>query len=191
MNSCPNCNLIAILYVIIYIIWVLTKSHYTKTQENRVKVQNDNYSVTLIRLGALGSIGFSIIVSALGIDLLPFWFFYVGLGLLLVGFLIREWAIIVLGQFFSYKVRISKDHQLIEAGPYQFIRHPAYTGAIFSIIGFSLAVQSLIGLIVTIILAIITYGYRIKIEENLLEKEFGNEFQKYRRKTKLLFPWVF
>lgn len=191
MNYCPNCNLVAILYVIIYVIWVLTKSHYTKTQEKGIKAQNDNYSVTLIRLSALGSIAISIIVSALGIDLLPFWVFYLGLGLLLIGFLVREWAIIVLGQFFSYKVQISKDHQLINAGPYQFVRHPAYTGAIVSIIGFSLAVQSLIGLIVTILLAIFAYGYRIKIEENLLKQEFGDEFQKYKKKTKLLFPWVF
>ena len=60
-----------------------------------------------------------------------------GVVLFVAGLLLRWWAIIVLGRFFTVDVSIAEGHELIESGPYRFIRHPSYTGALLAFLGFA------------------------------------------------------
>src|SRR5689334_12246664 len=41
------------------------------------------------------------------------------------GIILRWWAIIVLGRFFTVDVTIEKDHALVERGPFRVLRHPS------------------------------------------------------------------
>jgi protein-S-isoprenylcysteine O-methyltransferase len=58
-----------------------------------------------------------------------------GAALFAAGLALRWYAIVYLGRFFTVNVAISKDHRLIDTGPYRFIRHPSYTGAIMAFVG--------------------------------------------------------
>jgi protein-S-isoprenylcysteine O-methyltransferase Ste14 len=77
-----------------------------------------------------------------GIGILPDWAFYLGIFLMFLGILVRQWAIAILGRFFSLTVRVAEDHRVVEKGPYRLIRHPSYTGVLITFIGLALAVQS-------------------------------------------------
>ena len=46
----------------------------------------------------------------------------------MVGVALRWYSVIYLGRFFTANVAILKDHQLVDTGPYRFVRHPSYTG---------------------------------------------------------------
>jgi protein-S-isoprenylcysteine O-methyltransferase len=48
-----------------------------------------------------------------------------GVVLFAAGLLLRWWAIITLGRFFTVDVTIEKDHELVERGPFRIVRHPA------------------------------------------------------------------
>ena len=63
-----------------------------------------------------------------------------GFWLFALGLLFRFYSIVYLGRLFTPNVAIAKDHQLIDSGPYRFIRHPTYTGflMIVSRLGFEL-----------------------------------------------------
>jgi protein-S-isoprenylcysteine O-methyltransferase Ste14 len=37
---------------------------------------------------------------------------------------------------------------------------------------------------------VVIYGYRIKIEEKLMEKNFGQEYLEYEKSTKRLIPYI-
>jgi|ADKI01.1.fsa_nt_gi Putative protein-S-isoprenylcysteine methyltransferase len=115
---------------------------------------------------------------------------YIGLGLVILGIIIRQYSIYILGKYFSPHVEIQKEHKLIEKGLYKYIRHPSYLGSIISLTGLSIAFESLLSLIFSLILSSIFYGYRINVEEKELIKIFGNGYLNYIKRTKKLIPFL-
>ena len=61
--------------------------------------------------------------------------FYVGAGLLLGGLLLRQYAIVTLGRFHTLDVSTRPGQPVIETGPYRWIRHPSYAGAMLTAAG--------------------------------------------------------
>ncbi len=98
---------------------------------------------------------------------LPDWSYYLGLILSILGVAVTSWAYTTLGQYFSDQVVIYHGHQLVERGPYRFVRHPAYSGIFLAVVGFGLAVQSWASVVSVIILYAILLGYRIAVEEKV------------------------
>ncbi len=140
---------------------------------------------------------FLIILPALlfgyaGIGILPDWTYYLGLSLSLLGFTIWFLGQQALGQYFSSEVVIYQGHQLVERGPYRFVRHPMYTGFILLSVGMELAVQSWPGAVFIAIVLAIGIRYRIPVEEQALISEFGEQYISYsiRVKRKLI-PFIF
>ncbi|MGD8632991.1 MAG: methyltransferase [Anaerolineales bacterium] len=78
--------------------------------------------------------------------------------------------------------------QLIRTGPYQFIRHPMYAAALLllwsSIIGHLSAITIVVGMVVTIVVAI-----RIMTEDQLLLAWFP-DYAEYSRTTKRIVPFI-
>ena len=62
-----------------------------------------------------------------------------GLGLLVVGIIIRWSAIYTLGKYFTGTVMIKDDHRLVQNGLYRYLRHPAYAGALLAHLGLGLS----------------------------------------------------
>jgi protein-S-isoprenylcysteine O-methyltransferase Ste14 len=113
---------------------------------------------------------------------------YLGLALMLVGIAEREWAIVVLGRSFAVRVTIQTDHQLITRGPYRWLRHPAYTGSILTLIGLPLALGTWVGALLAAAVSLLAYMYRAQVEEQALITAFGNEYRDYMRHTWRFFP---
>src|SRR5437879_4206092 len=125
-----------------------------------------------------------------GIGALPDWVYYPGIFLMLLGVVIRQWAIAVLGRFFSFHVRVVEDHRVIDKGPYRLVRHPSYSGVLITFIGLSLAVQSLGALLVLLSVFVVSYGYRMRVEEKALLAELGEDYSNYMKRTKRLIPYI-
>ena len=65
-----------------------------------------------------------------------------------IGVAFAVWARIVLGKNWSGAVvTIKKDHQLIESGPYAYVRHPIYSGFLAAAIGTAFTVGTLAGIL--------------------------------------------
>ena len=69
-----------------------------------------------------------------------------GVALAGLGVLLMIWARRHLGHYWSDKVEIKANHQLISTGPYARLRHPIYTGMLLGIAGTALAVANGAGL---------------------------------------------
>lgn len=121
-----------------------------------------------------------------GMDALRYW----GLALYLLGYALMNWAVIALGRQFSLEVTIQEGHRLVTSGPYRYLRHPRYTGIILFFGGISLVFRSLIalGLSLAVILVLI---WRIRDEEEMMRREFGEEWDGYSRKTRRLIPLIY
>ena len=122
--------------------------------------------------------------------MLPDWVFYLGIFLMLLGVVIRQWAIAILGRFFSLTVQIAEDHKVVEKGPYRLVRHPSYTGVLITFIGLGLAVQSWGALLVLLVVFSLSFGYRMWVEERTLSSELGQDYASYMKRTKRLIPFL-
>tara|TARA_Y100001970_G_C14247935_1_gene869651 strand:- start:3402 stop:4037 length:636 start_codon:yes stop_codon:yes gene_type:complete len=114
-----------------------------------------------------------------------------GFLLFTFGFILRIYAIRTLGPFFTFEVGLRKSHQLITKGPYSIIRHPGYLGYILISIGLYTFLGSFFGIILSFTICSLIYFKRIPIEENILSKKFGDEFEKYKLKTKKIIPFIY
>jgi protein-S-isoprenylcysteine O-methyltransferase Ste14 len=111
--------------------------------------------------------------------------------LILAGIGIRWWAIVSLGRFFSVDIALQEQHQVVQEGPYRWVRHPAYTGLLIIFLGMGIAFTNWVSLILVIVPITTLFLYRIKIEEDVLSEEFGTAYLEYRKKTKRLLPGIF
>lgn len=61
-----------------------------------------------------------------------------GVGIYAAGLLLRWLSVFWLGKFFTVNVAIAADQLVVDTGPYRFIRHPSYTGALAAFLGFGI-----------------------------------------------------
>ena len=123
--------------------------------------------------------------------LLPPWCIPIGVGLFVVGIILRWYSIIHLGRFFTVNVAIAADHQLIDTGPYRFVRHPSYTGALLAFVGFAMVLRNWASVLVLALPIGFAFLYRINVEERALLQAFGERYRVYTQRTKRLIPFIY
>ncbi len=154
------------------------------------RVSRDRGSGPLIIFTVFVSIILAFSFGYSGIGVLPDWAFYLGIFLMFLGVLVRQWAIAVLGRFFSLTVRVAEDHRVVVKGPYRLVRHPSYTGVLITFIGLALAVQSWGALLVLLGVFSLSFGYRMRVEEKTLLSELGEDYANYMKRTKRIIPYL-
>ena len=119
----------------------------------------------------------------------PFLFFGGGM-IVLLGTGLRWWAIKCLGKSFTGSVMVEASQQLVQSGPYKFVRHPAYTGILVVVMGFGLMMDNWASLLSITLGMSIGLFYRILIEEAALKQHFGEQYQAYTLNTRRLIPFL-
>ena len=110
---------------------------------------------------------------------------------IVAGLALRWYSIIYLGRFFTVNVAIATDHRLIDTGPYRFIRHPSYTGALMAFGGVGLCLCNWASLAVMFVPTLLVFMRRMHVEEVALIQGLGNTYRDYMRRTKRLIPAVY
>ncbi len=152
--------------------------------------RRDRGSLLLIFLGIIISLTVATAFATAGIAMLPSWTCYLGIILMIVGIALRQWSMLVLGQFFSMAVRIQQGQTVVQTGPYRYVRHPSYTGLIIIFVGLGLALQSWGAILALVLIFAVVWGLRIYVEEKALISALGEPYRAYARRTKRLIPYV-
>jgi protein-S-isoprenylcysteine O-methyltransferase Ste14 len=108
----------------------------------------------------------------------------------LTGLIIALWARTVLGGNWSASVAFKENHELIERGPYRFVRHPIYTGVLLMILGTAI-ISGRPWPFLALIICFLVYWQRLRQEEALLTKHFPETYPGYKSRTKALIPFLF
>ena len=123
----------------------------------------DRGSCGVILLGIFLSLTLAFAMRGLDLGVAAEWAQLLGLAIMLVGITFREWSIAVLGRSFSVRVQIREGQGLTTGGPYRWIRHPAYGGALLTIVGVPLALGTWAGALVTAAIGFAAYSYRVRV----------------------------
>jgi protein-S-isoprenylcysteine O-methyltransferase Ste14 len=115
----------------------------------------------------------------------------IALFLLTFGLALRLYALMSLGRFFSTTAMTRPQHILINHGPYQFIRHPAYTGLLISFLAAGLAMGDVLAIMSLLCPVAYVLNQRILVEEQGLMEHFGHAYRDYCDHTRKLIPWVY
>lgn len=116
--------------------------------------------------------------------------FVLGLVTIAAGAFIRQWAIFVLGRFFTVDVRVRPGQTVVDRGPYRWVRHPAYSGLLLCCIGIGLALGSWASLVVLATLPTLGLVLRIRSEERALLAALGEPYRRFAAGRSRLFPGV-
>lgn len=104
------------------------------------------------------------------------------------------WMIYVFrtNQYASKIVYKNENHQLIQIGPYSYVRHPMYSALVPFIFGNSICLGSTWGMLPFTAMGLLIVQ-RIQWEEEFLIKElFGNKYEEYQEKVPYkLFPYIY
>jgi protein-S-isoprenylcysteine O-methyltransferase len=86
-------------------------------------------------------------------------------------------------------VSILAEHKLIDSGPYRYIRHPTYTGALLAFFGLGFCFGNWLSILFMTVPIIAAFLWRIRIEEHALNDALGEEYRAYTQRTKRLIPF--
>jgi protein-S-isoprenylcysteine O-methyltransferase Ste14 len=173
---------IAVCWITFYVVWVVA-ALFTKRTAERATWWHAWWMwfavaafMFVVRRAVLFSAGAVLwhVTSALGI---------IADAITIVGLVIALWARRVLGANWSANVVLKERHELIEAGPYRFVRHPIYSGVLLMLCGTMLAWGRVVGLVA---FAAILAGLSVKasLEERLLMRHFPDAYTGYRRRVR-------
>ena len=189
----------SIIYTIIFIIsfccwlifevWVFSRDHRTR-KSNLQGLNIRFFALIAIIIGIVIAFNMPVIVPVSSIRNHFTVFFTLGITFIWIGIFFRYWAIRTLGKFFRTRLVIQNDHELITKGPYKYLRNPSYTGVLITFIGFGFGVANWLSIVVFIAVGLFTYIWRIRVEEQMLSKQFGKAYEDYKKRTWALIPFV-
>jgi len=178
---------IKIITVSLVIFFFIIRSRFTKHQKfSKSMLIKYFVAVPLLIIYMTSLIDFAIIKTS------PFIRILVGLPIIFFGFSLFILAHYNLGKNWSTIVegRLPKSKKLVKTGPYKYMRHPIYSAAFITIIGFGIFTANWILFLVPLVLFLILYIIRMPKEEKALVNHFGKEYSDYMKQTGRVFPKI-
>jgi protein-S-isoprenylcysteine O-methyltransferase Ste14 len=114
----------------------------------------------------------------------------VSLTVILAGYVLASWALIE-NRYFSGVVRIQtdRDHRVVSSGPYSYIRHPGYTGALLTYLVTPLFLDALTAFAPAAVLVVLLV-VRTYLEDRTLQERLDGYREYAKRVPHRLLPRI-
>jgi len=113
----------------------------------------------------------------------------VAASLCVFGLLGALWARRTLADNWSGLVTLKEGHELVQRGPYRFVRHPIYTSLLLMVMGSATAAARLAAWLGFLLFAA-SFWIKIRQEEALMMRHFPEAYPAYKARVKALVPFV-
>jgi protein-S-isoprenylcysteine O-methyltransferase Ste14 len=114
-----------------------------------------------------------------------------GLLMYAIGYFLMAGALVMLGR--NYQLGGSaprSEDKVVVDGPYRLVRHPMYTAALGISFGLVCLIQSWALFCVFCVYLVLIF-LLIPVEEDGLQKAYGEQYLSYQKKTRKLIPFVY
>jgi protein-S-isoprenylcysteine O-methyltransferase Ste14 len=95
-----------------------------------------------------------------------------------------------LGKQWRYAAALREDHELIQTGPYRWLRHPIYASMFGMLLATGFCWTWWPQFLASILFFIAGTEVRIRAEDRLLESRFQDSFRAYRAHTRAWIPFI-
>lgn len=187
-----------IAFVTAVLIWYIPdriSSFWLRSGRDPTAVKKDrgSYYVLIVAIVAGGFVGFllAIIWTGAAIPLFRPQVTSVGIALTVLGGVLRFWAMFTLGRYFTFDVAVRAGQPVVQSGPYRFVRHPAYSGTLLSLLGIGLALANWASIVAIMVGTLAGLLYRVRVEEKALVEALGQPYLDYMRHTTRFIPFVY
>jgi len=181
-------HLIGAMWDILVVYWVILAFGNKRTKVRQGRLSRLAYVILLFL-----PVYFVISAKSLHILLFPINALTQSIGVLIcaAGLAFAIWSRHTLGRNWSGFVVIKQDHELIQSGPYEFVRNPLYSGLILGMAGTVLALFPTAEGLILLLVWIIAFYVKSRHEERVLVQEFGEQYAAYKQRVPAaLIPFV-
>jgi protein-S-isoprenylcysteine O-methyltransferase Ste14 len=190
MTSSIALNSLAVCWISFVVVWIVAAGWTKRSVYNETRWQRARYSILLLA-------AYVVLVNGgrlpypLNLRLIPHTGLVdsAGVTLCVAGLAFAFWARFTIGRNWSGTITLKKDHQLIRSGPYRLVRHPIYTGLLAMLLGTQLVFGRVAGFL-SVGLAFLSFWIKLRDEEELMLKQFPQEYRAYQQQTKQIIPYL-
>jgi len=159
----------------------------------RLKTTQDGGSFVLVMVAQSLAMAAAYAVAFVGrfggLDHQRLWF-WAGIATMIAGTLLRRHCFRMLGSSFTAVVVVLPGQLVVERGAYRWVRHPSYSAAALAYLGTALALGNWLSVVLTLTPVVLTYGYRVRVEERALVETIGEPYREYMQRTKRFVPMI-
>ena len=172
-------------------IWVVSEARQALRRRTEATIQDRGSLLTVRLFSAAGAIlaALALNVTAAAYAVGPV-VFLVTLFLMWTGIGLRWWCFATLGHYFTFRVMTSARQPVIAKGPYRVLRHPSYSAILLVLAGIGLSYGNWLSLAALVLLPLLGFLNRIRVEEAALSATLGDAYTSYARGRKRLIPFV-
>jgi protein-S-isoprenylcysteine O-methyltransferase Ste14 len=190
-------SIIKTVYLIEYILITIVRGIQTRPYR-RLRVDVDKK--TTLDLVLLGFAAISMILPLVylfssWLDFadysIPEWLGWVGAALFAVGIWMLWRSHADLGRNWTPTLGIRDEHQLVTDGIFKSIRHPMYAAHILWAIANVMMLPNWLAGYAFLIFPAVQYLSRVKLEEQMMIEQFGEQYESYMQRTGRLMPRIF
>jgi protein-S-isoprenylcysteine O-methyltransferase Ste14 len=116
--------------------------------------------------------------------------------LLVMGLIYGIWSVIIQntigegGPVEIGNIEISpKTKNLVVSGPYKNTRNPMLFGTFLIYLAFAVFINSITSVVLVCAIFVFMLTVVVKMEEKRLLKDFGSQYEEYRKKVSMFIPW--
>jgi protein-S-isoprenylcysteine O-methyltransferase Ste14 len=183
-----------ILFGATAVVWVVGERvlSFRDLRSGAWKSKQDSGSVIAVAAGIVVGFGAGLVLASRDALSLPGPVVWLVVGLIIAwaGMLLRLWAVLTLGRFFTTTVVVRPGQTVVSSGPYGFVRHPAYLGLLILLLGFGLTLGDLAAAVVMVVLPTMGLMWRIRVEEAALRAGLGDSYFEHCKGRARLIPGI-
>jgi protein-S-isoprenylcysteine O-methyltransferase Ste14 len=183
-------NIISACWGVFFVVWVLAALSTKRTVYSESTARRLRYMIPIV-IGWYLLLRGNRLPAPFNIQVIPRTdaILVVSSILCLCGLGFCLWARAVLGRNWSGTVTLKEDHELIVRGPYRLVRHPIYTGLLAMLIATAIQ-QGRIAGIIGLLLVFVSLWIKLIEEEEVMHKQFADQYTAYRQRVKRIIPFV-
>lgn len=189
MNRIPLLHILGSIWAVFGVYWLVAGSRGKPEQTSESPIYRLLRLTILVVVFTLLFAEWTATLGPLGLRFLPYRpvLGYIGFVLAVTGIALAMWARIHLGQFWSDKVVLKVDHQLIRTGPYGHLRHPIYSGVLLGVAATALVLGEWRGVLAFLIL-LANYWIKARREDRMLADRFQESFAEHEKQAGFFLP---
>jgi protein-S-isoprenylcysteine O-methyltransferase Ste14 len=121
---------------------------------------------------------------------LPDWRAAVGTVFAVSSTLVAWTAVRHLGRQWRFDAGLNADHELVQTGPYRIVRHPIYAAMLLMFCAVISWLGTLPGWPLGLVFFVVGTEIRVRIEDGLLKRQFGDRFIAWQRVAPAYLPFL-